>query len=87
MRLPKSNVEPIKSSFRLFQSQIQQSRILFETVEFSWFRRRISKQLLARIKLGACEIPRLNWVMITVSSITKNTGRYTMIDRACFMFL
>ena len=26
-----------------------------------------------------CEIRRLNWVMITVSSITENTGRYATI--------
>ena len=31
--------------FLLFQSQIRQSRIQFETVESSWFRRPISKQL------------------------------------------
>ena len=28
------------------------------------------------IKLGTCEIRRLNWVMVTVSSITINTCRY-----------
>ena len=37
------------------------------------------KAVTSRIKLGTCEIRRLNWVMITVSSITKNTGRYAMI--------
>ena len=39
-----------------------------------------------RIKSGTCEIRRLNWVMITVSSFTKNTGRYTMIHTAVFAF-
>ena len=43
MRVP--NVEP-KSNFGMFQSEIRQSRIFkFETVEYSSFRRLISKQL------------------------------------------
>ena len=37
--------------------------------------------------LGACEIRRLNWAIITVSSITKNTARYAMIHTAFFIFL
>ena len=39
------------------------------------------------IKLGTCENLRLSWVMIIVSSITKNTGRYAMIHTALFIFL
>ena len=72
----KSNVEP-QSNFRPFQSQIRQSRFLFETIEFSWFRRPISKQLplelnQAHVKMDDC----MNWVMIIVSTVSKNTGRY-----------
>ena len=78
----KSNVEP-KSNFLLFQSQIRQSRISFETIEFSWFRRRISKQLPAQIKLGTCEIRRLNWVMITVSSIDLVTVLDATLKQTC----
>ena len=46
-----------------------------------------SGSLTSRMKLGTCEIRRFNWVMITVSSITKNTGRYAMIHTAFFIFL
>ena len=70
----KSNVEP-KSNFPLFQSQIRQSRI------------NLKLSYLVRIKLGTCEGGRLKRVMITVSSITKNTGRYAMIQTAFFIFL
>ena len=70
----KSNVEP-KSNFPLFQSQIRQSRI------------NLKLSNLVRIKLGTCEVGRLKRVMITVSSITKNTGRYAMIHTAFFILL
>ena len=44
------------------------------------------KAVTSRIKLGTCENRRLSWVMITVSSITKNTRRYAMIHTAFFIF-
>ena len=50
-------------------------------------RRPISKQLPLELKKGACESRRLSWVMITVSSITENNGRYAMIHTAIFIFL
>ena len=43
------------------------------------------KAVTSRIKLVTCEIRRLNWVMVTVSTvscITINTGRYAMIHMA-----
>ena len=45
------------------------------------------KAVTSGIKIGTCKIRSLNWVTITVSSITKNTGRYTMIHTAFFIFL
>ena len=45
------------------------------------------KAVISRIKLSTYENRRLNWVMITLSSITKNTGRHAMIHTAFFIFL
>ena len=45
------------------------------------------KAVTSRIILGTCEIQRLNQVMITVSSIPQNTGRYALIHKAVFIFL
>ena len=41
-----------------------------------------------RIKLGTCEIRRLNWVMITVASFTKKYQyiRYDTYGSFCFQF-
>ena len=57
----------------LFQSLIQQSRIQFETVKFSWFRQPISKQLPLELN-QARENRQLSWVIITVSSYNKNSS-------------
>ena len=45
------------------------------------------KAVTSRIKLATCGNRRLSWVMImiTVSSITKNTGRYAMIYRIFYI--
>ena len=73
----KSNVEP-KSNFQVSDSaksySIRRSRILIKVVT-------------SRIEPGTGEVRRLNWVTITVSSITKNTGRYGMIHTAFSIFL
>ena len=45
------------------------------------------KAVTSRIRLGTCEIQRLNQVMIKASSITQNTGRYALIHQAVFIFL
>ena len=60
------NVET-KSNFRLFQSQIRQSRPKDVPSQ---------SRVTSRMKLGTREDWRLSWVMITVSNMTKNTGRY-----------
>ena len=54
-----SNVE-YKAKLPLFQKQIRQSRIWFETVKSNWFRRCISHTVNSWIKFGTCDIRRLN---------------------------
>ena len=44
-----------------------------------------SQSSCLRIKLGTCENRRLSWVMVTVSSTTKNTGRYRLCAYRIFL--